>query len=130
MIKITIDENEWTEFFPEYADNLECPKKERVSCQIKLITQSEQDKLTDTMIGETRKGYRKQKSTKWSKAQTDMINRHVKDIKNVTIVKSGKEDKITTMESMYKIPHLKGLYSEIGEALDASSRLEDFETKN
>ena len=129
-IRISIDENEWTEFFPEYAGNLDCPKKERVSCQIKLISQGDQDKLTDLLIGEQRQGYRKQKGTKWSKAQTEMVNQHVKDIKNVTIVKGGKENQIKTMEAMYKIPHLKGLYTEIGEALDASSRLEDFEEKN
>jgi plasmid replication initiation protein len=129
-IKICVDENEWVEFFPEYAGNLDQPKKERVSCMIRYITQEDQDRLTDLLIGDSRKGFRSQKSVKWSKAHNDMINNHVKDIKNVSIVRAGKEEPIKNMAEMYKIPHLKDLYREIGEALDASSRLEDFETKN
>jgi hypothetical protein len=129
-IKIMLDENEWTEFFPEYGDNLSLPKKERVACSIKYVTQEDQDKLTDLLIGDNRKGFRSQKGVKWSKAHNEMIDKHVKDIKNVTVVKGDKEEPIKTMAQMYKIPHLKDLYREIGEALDASARLEDFEAKN
>ena len=129
-IKITMNENEWIEFFPDYADNLELPKKERVACQIKYISQCDQDKLTDSLIGDSRKGYRKQKSVKWSTAHNNLINNHVKDIKNITVVKGTKETPIKTMAEMYKIPHLNDLYKEIGEALDASTKLTEDEQKN
>lgn len=129
-IKIMLDENEWTEFFPEYNGNRDLPKKERVSCQIKFISQEDQDKLTDVLIGDSRKGFRNTKTVKWSKAHNDLINNRVKDIKNVSFVKGGKEEEVKTMAQMYAIPHLKELYREIAEALDASARLEEFESKN
>ena len=129
-IEITIDENEWVEYIPEFRGNKDCPKKEIVSCEMKLISKADKDSVTDKIIGETRKGFRTKEGDKYSKAQLDMVNKHVKDIKNVAVTIAGKRQTITTMSQMYKIPHLSGLYDEIANALDASTRLEDFEIKN
>jgi len=128
-IKVNI-QKDWVYFEPEFMDNKACSKKDRVSCMIKYISQADHDKMTDMMIDKQRKGFRTQKGLGYSKAQLSMINAQVKDIKNVSVIDGEEERDIKTMEEMYYIPHLKGLYEEITNALDASNSLTDEERKN
>jgi len=130
MIKLKLNELEWIDFTPEWNGNKECNLADRVKCKIKYISQADQDKITDSLIGEQRKGFRAQKGMAWSKANHDLVNSHVKDIKNVFIVTEEGEKELTTMKELYKIPALKGLYAEIAEALDAANSLEELEIKN
>ncbi len=135
MIKINV-KKDWIYFEPDFMDNKACPKTERISCFIKYISQADQDGMTDRMIDTQKKGYRATKKIKYSKSNLQMITEKVKDIQNVAVVEEDKdgnelpERAIKTMEDMYYIPHLKGLYEEISSALDASNHLEEQERKN
>ena len=129
MIKVNV-QKDWIYFEPEFMDNKSCKKEERVSCMIKFISQADQDRMTEKMIDTQRKGFRAQKGIKFSKANLSMVEEHVKDIKNVFIIENNEEKPILTMGEMYNIPHLKGLYEEIANALDASNQLDEDERKN
>jgi plasmid replication initiation protein len=129
-IKVKMDAPEWMEFAPTWNGNRDLPKKEQITCLIKYISQEDQDKLTDELIGQQRDGYRSKAPIKWSKAHHSMVNMHVKDIRNVSTVKEDKETFIVNMSELYKIPQLKKLYTEIAEALDVSNQLEEAEVKN
>ena len=128
MIKIKMLESDWNEFIPEFMDNKELPENEQISCKVKFISQAEQDKLTDSLIGQQREGFKKKQPIKWSKAHAELVNEHVKEIKNVFIIKDNQEVKVETMAELYKVPQLKNLYSEIANALEAS--VDEEETKN
>lgn len=128
MIKIKLTED-WVEYVPEWNDNRD--NKDPIKCKIKYVSQEDQDRLTDNMIGQQRDGFRSKKGMKWTKAQRSMVNEHVKDISGVLVEdKEGNEHIIKEMKDLYKIPQLKGLYIDIADALDAGNNLEDFEIKN
>lgn len=130
-IKIKLEDAEWTEYVPEWNGNRECSKKEQICAKIKYISQEDQDKITDSLIGQQRDGFRAKAPVKWSQSHHEMVNSHIKEIKNVYVVdKEGKEKEIKTMSELYKIPMLKGLYSEFADSLDATNRLEEHEIKN
>lgn len=128
MIKVVVSENEWLDFIPEFNGNKEQPEKEQITCKIKLISQEDQDKLTDKIIGQQRDGFRQKQGMKWSQANFEVVNSHVKEIKNVFIVKNDKEIAVNNMAELYKVPQLKALYSEIANALDGN--LTEQEIKN
>ena len=130
MAIVVENNDDWVEYIPEWGDNRESGVKDPIKCMIKHISQQDQDGLTDSVIGEQRKGYRKNKSMKWSRAQRDMVDKHVKDIKNVGARKDGEISAVKTMSDMYNIAALRGLYAEIADALDATNNLESFEVKN
>ena len=128
-IKVNVVKD-WMPYVIEARDNRNLPVKEQVSCEIKLISQADHDKMTDSMIDEQRKGFRAKKGVKFSKANLEMINAHVRNIKNIAIVEDEKEKNITSMREMYYIPHLRDIFTEIADMLDASNHLDDFEAKN
>ena len=59
-----------------------------------------------------------------------MIDANVKEIKNVFVIDGEEEKKVNTMKDMYYVAHLKGLFEEIANALNASNSLEELEAKN
>ena len=129
MIKVNL-QKDWILFEPEFMNNKACKKEERVSCMIKLISQADQDKMTDKMIDQNRKGFRTEKGIKFSSANLEMIDANVKEIKNVFVIDGEEEKKVNTMKDMYYVAHLKGLFEEIANALNASNSLEELEAKN
>jgi hypothetical protein len=128
MIKLKAMASDWNEFVPEFMGNRELPKKEQISCKIKFISQAEQDKLTDSLIGQQRDGFRKKNDIKWSKAHATLVNEHIKEIKNVFMHNGEKDVAIETMAELYKIPQLKNLYTELASSLEAT--LTEEELKN
>ena len=129
MIKVKQRKSEWFEFIPKYNGNNEFPEAERITCQVKYMTQAEQDGLIDRYMF-THKGG-KQNQVSWTKAKNEIINTHVKDVKNVVIeLEDGSEKELKTMGEIYEIAELSGLYKEIGNALDAENMLLEGELKN
>ena len=130
MIEIQLTD-EWVKFIPTFRDNDECEEEEQISCLIKFIKRSDEDKLTDELIGSSRDGFRQKKGSTWSKGHRELVDKHVKDIKNIFVRnKEGARKEITTMEQLYRIPQYNKIYSEIAEALDGSNSLSECEVKN
>ena len=103
MIKVNL-QKDWILFEPEFMNNKACKKEERVSCMIKLISQADQDKMTDKMIDQNRKGFRTEKGIKFSSANLEMIDANVKEIKNVFVI-DGEEDYYWVYDSRKGIYH-------------------------
>lgn len=121
---------EWIDFIPEWNNNKSEPKKDQICCNIKPLTQKDSDRITDEFISHAQTGKKGIKKARWSKINKKITNEHVKDIKNVFLLVDGEKKELKTMNELYDIPQLKGLYQEIANALDISESLDDETKKN
>ena len=123
-------ENDWFEYIPEWNDNKSLDPENQISCQIRYMLQEDIDKFADEIAVDDR-GKGKKGKTKFTKNYRALINKNVKDIKNLfEKKKDGDRIELKTIQEVSKRTYLKGLYEDIGEAIDASNCLEELEIKN
>lgn len=129
MIEIKSKKDMWERYVPTFSGNKELPEHEQISCEIKKLTQADSDRLQDALINQARKA--KSNKIQFSKANREITNSHVRDIKNVFLTdENGQRKELKELKDLYEIPELKGLYEELTNALDASNDLTEEDKKN